>query len=74
LHKIKGKAPVAPLQLSDTLRLESYDDQDFGFLQLEVTKEEIVGSYFSAPFVEGETPKPKAADGFTINLVAHTVR
>jgi hypothetical protein len=32
------------------------------------------GSYFSAPFVEGETPKPRAADGFTIDLVAHTVR
>jgi hypothetical protein len=62
------------LQLSDTLRLESYDDQYFGFLRLEVAKDAIVGTYYSAPYVEGETPKPRVTDGFTINLAAHTVR
>ena len=74
LHKIKGKPPMAPLQLCDTLRLESYDDQYFGFLRLEVTKDDIVGTYYSAPYVEGETPKPRITDGFTIDLAARTVR
>jgi hypothetical protein len=74
LHKIKGKAPMAPLQLTDTLRLESYDDQYFGFMRLEVTKDEIVGTYYSAPFQEGETPKPRVTDGFTVDLAARTVR
>jgi hypothetical protein len=74
LHKIKGKAPMAPLQLTDTLRLECYDDQYFGFMRLEVTKDEIAGTYFSAPFQEGETPKPRITDGFTVNLAARTVR
>jgi hypothetical protein len=32
-----------PPQLTDTLQLESYDDQYFGFMRLEVTKDEIVG-------------------------------
>jgi hypothetical protein len=60
LHKIKGKAPMAPLQLSDTLRLECCDDQYFGFMRLEVTKGEIAGTYYSAPYQEGETPKPRS--------------
>jgi len=74
LHTIKGKPPMAPLQLTDTLRLESYDDQYFGFMRLEVTKDEIAGSYFSAPYQEGETPKVRLSDGFTIDLAARTVR
>jgi acid phosphatase type 7 len=74
LHKIKGKPAVTPLQLSDTLRLECYDDQYFGFLRLEVTKEQITGSYYSAPFQEGVTPKVRVTDGFTIDLAARTIR
>lgn len=74
LHKIKGKPAVTPLQLSDTLRLECYDDQYFGFMRLEVTKDEIMGSYFSAPYEEGATPRVRTTDGFTINLAARTVR
>lgn len=74
LHKIKGKRAVTPLQLSDTLRLECYDDQYFGFMRLEVTKDEIIGSYFSALYEEGVTPRVRTTDGFTVNLAARTVR
>ena len=74
LHKIKGKPAVTPLQLSDTLRLECYDDQYFGFVRLEVTKEQIVGSYFSALYEEGATPRVRTTDGFAVNLAARTVR
>jgi hypothetical protein len=74
LHNIKGRPAPAPVQLSDTLRLEYYDDQYFGFMRLEVSKTEIVGSYYSAPYQEGETPKVRVTDGFTVDLAARTVR
>ena len=74
LHTINGRPALAPLQLSDTLRLESYDDQYFGFLRFEVTKGQIVGTYFSAPFEQIETPRARITDGFTIDLTARTVR
>ena len=73
LHKIKGKPAVTPLQLSNTLRLECYDEKNFGFMRLEVTKDKITGSYFSALFRENETPNVKTADTFTIDLAARTV-
>jgi hypothetical protein len=38
------------------------------------SENEIVGSYYSAPFQEGETPKPRVTDGFTVDLAARTVR
>jgi acid phosphatase type 7 len=74
LHKINGRPAMAPLQLSDTLKLECYDDEYFGFMRFEVTKGQIVGTYFSAPYDETETPKPRMTDGFTIDLTARTVR
>lgn len=74
LHKINGRPALAPLQLSDTLRPECYDDQYFGFMRLEVTKTQIVGSYFSAPYQEGATPRTRLTDGFTVDLAARTVR
>jgi hypothetical protein len=43
-------------------------------MRLEVTKDEIVGSYFPAPYQGGETPKPRVTDGFTVDLAARTVR
>lgn len=36
--------------------------------------DEIVGTYCSAPYQEGLTPKAKTPDGFTIDLAARTVR
>jgi acid phosphatase type 7 len=74
LHKINGRPALAPLQLSNTLRLESYDDQYFGFLRFEVTEGQIIGTYFSAPFEPNQTPRTRITDGFTIDLAARTVR
>jgi acid phosphatase type 7 len=74
LLKINGKPALAPLQLSDTLTLESHDDEYFGFMRFEITKEQMVGTYFSAPYQELETPRPRITDGFTVDLAATTVR
>ena len=74
LHKINGRPASAPLMLSDTLRLEAYDDEFFGFLRLEVSKTEIVGTYFSADYQVSEAPRARMTDGFTVDLTARTVR
>ncbi len=75
LHKVKGKYPVAPLQLTDTLKLEKYDQDNFGFLRLEVSKQQIAGTYFSARYDETVTaPKPAATDKFTIDLKRRSVK
>lgn len=73
LHKIKGKYPTEPDQLTATLSLEKYDQDNFGFLRLEVTKRQIAGTYFSAPYEETKTPKPKTMDKFTIDLKTRIV-
>lgn len=74
LHKVKGRYPKAPMQLTDTLTLENYDQDNFGFLRLEVTKQQIAGTYFSAPFDEAaSTPKATVTDKFTVNLAKRTV-
>jgi hypothetical protein len=49
LHKVHGQYPEAPMQVSDTLTLASYDQGNFGFLRFEVTAEQIVGRYFGPP-------------------------
>jgi acid phosphatase type 7 len=74
LHNINGRPAFAPLQLTNTLRLESYDDQYFGFLRFEVTQTQLVGTYFSAPYEPNQTPKARITDGFTVDLTARTVR
>jgi len=74
LHKISGRPAMAPLQLSKTLRLECCDDQYFGFMRLEVSSGQIVGTYFSAPYEVDETPRARITDGFTIDLATRTVR
>jgi hypothetical protein len=73
LHKVNGEWPQAPSQLSDTLTLESYDQDNFGFLRFEVTRESIVGKYFSAPFAEERTPATEQRDTFTITLATRGV-
>src|SRR5262249_47778028 len=50
LHKIKGAYPSVPLPLGNGLSLEGYDLGKFGFLRLEVSKAQIVGTYLSAPY------------------------
>jgi hypothetical protein len=73
LRQIHGGYPQAPLQLSETLTLEQYDQDNFGFLRVEVTKEQITGTYLCAPYQPSGTPAPKALDKFVVNLGSHTV-
>jgi acid phosphatase type 7 len=74
LHKVGGAFPKAPMQVSDTLVLEQYDQVNFGFPRLEVSKTAITGTYLSAPYVETTTPNPDVADRFTIDVGARTVK
>ena len=74
LHTINGKPPKVPLTLSSSLSLEQYDQTNFGFLRLEVSKDKILGSYFSAPFVAGTTPPPKLLESFSIDLAKYKVK
>jgi len=73
LHKVGGNYPRAPMTLSDTLTLESYDQVDFGFLRIEITKEQIAGMYYADLFEENKTPTLKTTDRFTIDIKARTV-
>jgi hypothetical protein len=68
MQNLHGVPPKAPLPLTDTLTLESYDQINFGFLRFEVSKDSMTGTYFSAPFQAGATPAANAGDRFTIDL------
>jgi hypothetical protein len=68
LHNLHGIPPEAPLSLNDTLTLEHYDQDNFGFMRFEVTKDIMIGTYFSAPYQVGSTPVTNAADKFIIDL------
>jgi calcineurin-like phosphoesterase family protein len=74
LHKINGAAPSVPLQLGNGLTLEQYDEENFGFLRLEVSKTQILGIYYSDHYVAGGTPKANAVERFVVDLVKKTVR
>ncbi len=73
LQKVQGAYPKAPLSVGKGLTLEQYDQDNFGFLRLEVSKTQIVGIYLSAPYSVGGTPAAKAADSFTVDLTKNTV-
>lgn len=73
IHKIRGKYPTAPLQLGPDLRLEQYDQENFGFLRLEISKAEIVGSYISAPFSLSGEPQGQVLERFSVNLTTNSV-
>lgn len=76
VHQINGAYPKAPLPLGDGLTLEQYNQDDFGFLRLEVNKTQILGTYFSAPYVAPFAGTPIASqvtDSFVISLTNHTV-
>jgi acid phosphatase type 7 len=66
LNKIGKEYPSAPMKLTASLTLEKYDQVNFGFLRLEVTKQQITGTYFSAPYQEEATPKTAKTDHFSI--------
>jgi acid phosphatase type 7 len=74
LQQIDGKDPVVPLPLGNGLTLEQYDDANFGFLRLEISKTQILGTYFSAPYAAGATPAAATKDRFAINLTNKTVQ
>ena len=73
LQKINGAYPVAPLSVGSGLTLEQYDQDNFGFLRVEVSKTQIVGTYVSAPYSVGTTPAASIVETFTVDLVKHTV-
>jgi hypothetical protein len=75
LQKINGAYPDPKkrLPISSDLTLETYDHNNFGFLRLEVSKAQIVGTYSSALYQVGITPKASVVDTFTINLANYTV-
>ena len=73
LHKVHGAYPEAPMTLTDTLSLESYDQDNYGFLRFEVTETELTGTYFSAPYQETTIPAANTLDKFTIDLKTRTV-
>jgi acid phosphatase type 7 len=74
LQMIDGNYPNAPLAVGSGLTLVQYDQNNFGFLRLEVSKSQIVGTYYSAPYTVTGAPATKAVDGFTIDLNKNTVR
>jgi hypothetical protein len=73
LQKINGSPPQVPLSLPNGLTLEQYDEDNFGFLRLEVSKTQIVGTYFSDHYSAGAIPNAQAVDQFVIDLADRTV-
>ena len=75
LQKINGAYPDPSDRCHGRsgLTLEHYDHDNFGFLRLEVSKTQIVGTYTSAPYVSGGPPASKVVDTFTVDLVKNTV-
>ncbi|MGA2599022.1 MAG: metallophosphoesterase [Bryobacteraceae bacterium] len=74
LQTIDGAFPKVPLQLGNGLSLEQYDQDNFGFLRLELSKAQILGTYMSAPYAVGATPRAKVVESFAIDVAAHTVQ
>lgn len=73
LHTVNGAPPKVPLTLGNGLSLEQYDQKNFGFLRLEVSKSQIAGTYRSAPYPSAGTPSGSLIDGFVIDLRKNTV-
>ena len=73
LHKVGGQWPEAPMKLTESLTLEQYDQDRFGFVRFEVSRDQIVGIYTSAIFAETRTPATKVMDKFTIDLKSRKV-
>ena len=73
MQKISGAYPNAPLAVVSGLTLECYDQTNFGFLRLAVSKTQIVGTYTSAPYTPSGSPAAKVVDTFTIDLTRNTV-
>ncbi len=74
LQKVNGSYPDVPLDLKHGLTLEQYDQDDFGFLRLEVSKTQIIGTYLSDEYTDGAVPAAKAVETFAISLADKTVK
>jgi hypothetical protein len=74
VHKVNGKYPGVPLKLDNGLTLEQYDQDDFGFLRLEIDAATIVGTYFSAPYQVAKIPPAKLVESFSIDIQKRTVK
>jgi hypothetical protein len=75
LHKIDGQYPPTPLPLESGLTLDDYDQDNFGFLRLELSKTQILGTYFSAPYAPGATtPTGTVVERFAIDVPNYTVK
>ncbi|MGA8272001.1 MAG: metallophosphoesterase [Candidatus Sulfotelmatobacter sp.] len=73
MQKISGAYPTVPLSLGTGLTFEQYDQENFGFLRLEISKKQITGTYLSAPYASGTTPTATVVDGFVVDLSKNTV-
>jgi hypothetical protein len=73
LQKINGAFPTVPLAIGDDLTLEQYDQRNFGFLRVEVSKTQIVGRYFSDQF-PSPTPSPTLVESFVVDLASQKVQ
>jgi len=73
MQKIKGADPATPLQVEPGVRLDRYDQENFGFLRLEISKAEIVGTYISAPYAVGGAPDGQVLESFSIDVAKRTV-
>jgi len=65
--------PAVPLDLGNGLTLQQYDQENYGFLRLEVSATQIVGTYVSAPY-PGSAAQAAVREQFAVDLAAHTVR
>ncbi len=76
LPKVNGQYPDpdVAIKISDTLTLERYDQDNFGFLRLEIGKDQILGTYFSAPYVAGTSPVGGMTDRWQVDVTARTVQ
>jgi len=73
LHQIGGAYPKTPMQLSNSLTLENYDQDNFGFVRFEVTAKQITGIYKSALFGGQQSANPTVMDQFTVDLKTRAV-
>jgi 3',5'-cyclic AMP phosphodiesterase CpdA len=72
LQKVNGAYPTTPLNVGGGLILEKYDQTNFGFLRLEVSKTQILGTYTSAPYAPSGPPASSVLETFSVDL-AHSI-
>jgi acid phosphatase type 7 len=76
LNQINGAYPKVPLTIGSDLTFEQYDQNNFGFMRLEVNKTQIIATYQSAPYsapYSGGTIATTIIDSFVIDLTKNTV-